>query len=203
MYKNHGLFIGLNGKMGCGKTTVADYLVREHGFVALSFADPLKMCVRDAFGLRDEQVWGEEKRLNDDFWGLSPGTLLQLVGTQLFRDGLAELMPDIFGKKDIWLRRLLKDVDTLRAKNPGQNIVIPDVRFPNEGDLVKTRGTLIRIERTVSPSDGRDPNHPSEISMDSYESFDYTLGNDKTISELLNVHVHAILVQLVAAVRTT
>lgn len=38
--------IGLTGLPGSGKSTVANYLVREHGYTQLSFAGPLKDMLR-------------------------------------------------------------------------------------------------------------------------------------------------------------
>ncbi|MHB8388011.1 MAG: AAA family ATPase [Acidobacteriaceae bacterium] len=49
--------IGLAGAAGCGKDTVADYLVRRYGFVKYSFSDALYREVADAFGLdSDDQL---------------------------------------------------------------------------------------------------------------------------------------------------
>ncbi|MBT6872238.1 MAG: hypothetical protein HOA26_03225, partial [Actinobacteria bacterium] len=42
------LLLGLNGPPGCGKDTAANYLVAEHNFTKVAFADPIRVA---AFGL--------------------------------------------------------------------------------------------------------------------------------------------------------
>jgi len=43
--------IGLSGKAGSGKDTVAEYLIQNYDFVNLAFADKLKQVAYDLFGL--------------------------------------------------------------------------------------------------------------------------------------------------------
>jgi len=43
------MIIGICGLIGSGKDTIADYLVKEHNFIKLSFADKLKDCVAEMF----------------------------------------------------------------------------------------------------------------------------------------------------------
>jgi dephospho-CoA kinase len=50
------LIIGLAGKAGTGKDTIADYLVRKYGFVKFAFSDALYQEVQDAFGLEDQDL---------------------------------------------------------------------------------------------------------------------------------------------------
>ena len=38
------MIIGISGFQSSGKDTIADYLVKEHGFVKLSFASALYLC---------------------------------------------------------------------------------------------------------------------------------------------------------------
>jgi hypothetical protein len=52
------MILGLSGFAGVGKDTVADILVRDHGFVKVAIADPLKRVARDIFDFTDEQLWG-------------------------------------------------------------------------------------------------------------------------------------------------
>jgi hypothetical protein len=48
--------LGLAGLAGCGKDSVADYLVRTYGFIKYSFSDALYREVVDAFGLDSEDL---------------------------------------------------------------------------------------------------------------------------------------------------
>jgi hypothetical protein len=56
--------LGLCGVAGAGKDTVADFLVKNHGFVKVAFADPLKRICRDVFAFTDEQLWGSSEFRN-------------------------------------------------------------------------------------------------------------------------------------------
>lgn len=52
---------------GAGKDQVANRLLQKHGFVLMSFADPLKRFLQDVYEFTDEQLWGEsEKRTEPD-----------------------------------------------------------------------------------------------------------------------------------------
>lgn len=58
------MIILLVGKAGSGKDTVADILVRDHAFVKIAFADPLKRICRDVYDFTDEQLWGPSSARN-------------------------------------------------------------------------------------------------------------------------------------------
>ena len=60
------MLIGLCGQSCSGKDTVADYLIRNHSFVRVAFADPMKRFVQDVFEFSDEQVWGPSGSRNAD-----------------------------------------------------------------------------------------------------------------------------------------
>ena len=59
------MIIGLCGLAGSGKDTVADFLVKDHDFVKVACADPLKRICRDVFGFTDEQLWGSSQFRNE------------------------------------------------------------------------------------------------------------------------------------------
>lgn len=58
------MLIGLVGPAGSGKDTVADYLVKKHGFVKMAHADLLKRVVQQVFAFTDEQLWGPSELRN-------------------------------------------------------------------------------------------------------------------------------------------
>lgn len=58
------MIIGLLGRAGAGKDTVADFLVKDHNFVKVALADPLKRICRDVFAFTDEQLWGPSEKRN-------------------------------------------------------------------------------------------------------------------------------------------
>lgn len=59
------MIIGITGYAGSGKDTVADILVRDHGFVKVAFADPLKRICKDLFAFTDAQLWGSSSKRNE------------------------------------------------------------------------------------------------------------------------------------------
>ena len=62
--------IGITGRAGSGKSTVARILTEQHGFVEVALADPLKRICRDVFGFTDAQLWGpsSERNKSDERW---------------------------------------------------------------------------------------------------------------------------------------
>lgn len=58
------MIIGLCGLAGSGKDTVADFLVKDHGFVKIALADPLKRVCKEVFAFTDEQLWGPSDMRN-------------------------------------------------------------------------------------------------------------------------------------------
>ena len=59
------MIIGLCGVAGSGKSTVADFLVRDHGFVSIALADPIKRAAKDWFAFTDRQLWGPSEARNE------------------------------------------------------------------------------------------------------------------------------------------
>jgi hypothetical protein len=143
------MIIGLLGFAGSGKSTVGDYLVQNHGYEQYAFADSLKDAVSVIFNWDRALLEGDTKpsrafRENvDDFWSarlgrrITPRMILQQVGTDAMRNVIDQ---------NIW-------VHSLESKITGKdNVVITDVRFPNEIDCIqRLGGKLIRIQRGPNP----------------------------------------------------
>lgn len=102
--------------------------------------------------------------------------LLQIVGTDLFRNQLHE---------NVWVNSLFADyLPTYNTKHPitvdtAPKWIITDVRFPNEAEAIKKRGgILIRVNNPdYLPYENE---HLSETALDSYDGFDYIIENDKS-----------------------
>ncbi len=143
--------IGLTGKSGSGKDAAASHLVCRYGFVRLAFADALKAAAKCIFSLSDAQLWGSEKDVTDLYWGVTPGRILQLVGTECMRAGFAD---------DVWIRALCRKLE-------GRDYVVTDVRFPNEAEAIRHwGGKVYRIERPGHVSTRAA--HISETALDHY-----------------------------------
>jgi len=58
------MIIGLMGPAGAGKDLGAERFIKEHGFVRVAFADPLKRYAQDIYAFTDEQLWGPSEMRN-------------------------------------------------------------------------------------------------------------------------------------------
>lgn len=143
------MIIGTIGFIGCGKGTVADILVEKYGFVKLSFADAVKDATAAIFGWQRSLLEGdtEESRIfretRDEWWSektgkhITPRYMLQIMGTEAGRD--------VF-HKDIWVYALERKMEMY------QNVVIADVRFPNEIEWMRSKGGFaVRVSRGADP----------------------------------------------------
>jgi hypothetical protein len=133
------LLIGLTGLAGSGKSTVAGMLADEFAFTELALADPILEMLCTLFQTAGvDQAWAVERALKEQptLLGYSYRHLAQTLGTEWGRS-LAE---------DFWLR-----VIALRLQTPeleGENVVISDVRFPNEAEFIRQRGgVVVRVLR--------------------------------------------------------
>lgn len=164
--------IGVSGKKYNGKDTVGDYLVAHHGYTKLTFAEPIKDICKIVFGITDEQLNTHLKEECDTRWNVTPRKLMQFIGTDLFRDNMQKIMPEI--AEDIWLKVLENKIKEHQKINSSSKFVITDVRFENEYALVKKMGGLvIKITR---PEFANLDTHLSETLVDTL-AFDFELIN--------------------------
>jgi hypothetical protein len=145
------MIIGIAGFQGSGKDTIADYLCNIYGFKRDSFAATLKDAVSAVFGWDRELLEGRTKESRawreqvDPWWAnrlnmpnLTPRLVLQLWGTEVARKAFHD---------DTWIASLENKLH--KAHN---DIVITDVRFPNEIKAVRDAGGIvIRVVRGPEP----------------------------------------------------
>lgn len=175
------MIVGLGFRARSGKDTIAEYLVKCHNFKRIGFADALKEGCRQMFSLTDEQLYGDKKEVVDSYWKLTPRYILQFVGTECLRD--------VFDK-DIWIKAVEKKI----LAEPNANWVITDVRFPNEADAVaRWNGMLVKVERPSARAQNGILGHPSEVAMEAFEGWDYTLHNNTNIHAALYDEVERML----------
>lgn len=143
------IIIGLAGKARAGKDTVADCLVKHHGFVKLAFADGIYDMLRAGF---DVPILYQlhHKETPSPFIGISWRRLMQTLGTEWGR-GL---------DKDIWIKRM----EMVISHGHQDRIVISDVRFQNEADWIRKQGALWHISRPGFVNNT--PDHPSEAGIE-------------------------------------
>lgn len=178
------MLIGFMAKKQHGKDTAADYLVQKYDYSKLSFADPLKEGCRQLFGFNDEQLYGGKKEEIDPFWGISPRTVLQFVGTDLCRREMDRIIPGI--GNGFWVSSLKKKYIDMKKSNPNVKVVVSDVRFQNEVDAIhELGGTVVKVERTGFGENDKD-NHESEKNIDLINDYDHLIKNDSSLASFYN-----------------
>jgi hypothetical protein len=171
--------IAVCGKKQSGKDTIANMLVHRHGFVNLKLAQPIKDVVKTLFALTDEEVNGSEKEKIHPFWKVTPRTLMQFFGTELFQYEIQRILPHI--GRDFWLHKLHNDMVHEYAT---KNIVISDLRFAHEYTYLKQHFpnmTVFRVHRPSSDLSG--DTHSSETELD-HIPYDAVFYNTSTVSRL-------------------
>lgn len=132
------MLIGISGKAGTGKDTVADHLCKKHGYVKYSLATPIKAALCAMFGWHINMFEDRERKEKPVSYlnGKSPRQLAQTLGTDWGRELIDQ---------DIWLtlgERFIRD-----SVEP---VVIADIRFENEAALIRENGgTIIHLQRDV------------------------------------------------------
>lgn len=188
------MFIGISGKARSGKDTFAEMLATELNkeahppFVMMAFANELKLRCQAAFDLTWEQLWGEDKEKPDERYVRIPANS-QLGVTQGPPEDVywtaREIMQD-YGAfyrtidDQFWIKNLYKV-----AEDKGYtNVIVTDVRYRNEADFIGGSGGLvIRVDRENKDS-VHNEQHPSEIELDNYKQFDFTVINNWTLKHL-------------------
>ena len=175
MYKELEMpVIGISGKIGSGKDTVADILIENFHFLKRSFAYGLKKKAMDDFDLTKDQVYDPAlKEITILEYGKSPREILQLMGTEWYRS----IDPNY------WVKSLYKELSFhFFGMDTNMAICIPDVRFPNEFDFIDSIGGMnIRVVRPEY-SQSTHTAHASETALDDIDIL--TIVNDGTLEEL-------------------
>lgn len=162
------IIIGLGGKAGSGKSTVAEFL-GHFGFQEMAFAEPLKEAAALLYGFNQEQTHGALKEVVDVRLGKSPRMVLQELG-----DACRAIWPEVFVSA---LRRRLFRFDG--------RVVVSDVRFRNEARCLEFLGArLIRLERPGAGARTGRPNHESEGELDDWPGWSVVIVNNGTKESL-------------------
>lgn len=201
--------IGISGWKRSGKDTAAEFLIAEHGYKKVSFADPLKVMVAEEYGIPLSWCYDQDKKE-------APISSLPVTPKDKFTESIAGLLYNEFKtakgeslKADsiatgdaFWTPRALcilkgstnRSVDSQywvkraidKIKNSEHDkFVISDFRYRSEMEQFKeafngsSTFTNIRINRFASV----DTTDPSERDLDNYE-FDFVVENKTTLENL-------------------
>lgn len=180
--KKGKVIIGISGKAGAGKDTIADHLCKNYGFVQYRFATPIKKISANTTGTTLEDNLNKKSFIPKISFGELEGYDLgkyQQEIWKMYRENLCS---------DIWVRILMQDVKTSTSKR----IVISDMRFINEANTIKKmedrKVLLIRIERReelrIKYLGSRKIDDVSETELDDYPYFDIHIENNGTFDDL-------------------
>ena len=213
--------IGIMGLKGHGKDTVAKMLPVE--WKRMAFADTLKDITSILFGWDRDLIEGDSEYSRkwreevNEYWAkelgnknFTPRMALQVLGTDVFRNNF---------DRDIWVKVLKRKII-----NSNSDVVVTDVRFPNEANMIKSLGgKIVQVIRGELPEwwndvanmnknhrscednkgnigwmdkDGKIWSiHPSECSLAGVIEPDYVIHNDSTL-DYLHVKVDEMLCKL-------
>jgi len=169
------MIIGVSGYAGAGKDTVGAYL-QKCGWIRVAFADKLKELAIEL----NPCLFPVGKELRDlvKQYGSLDGAKGYVPEVRQYLQDLGVSMRDILWP-DIWIDAAMKTVH--EEIEQGHNVVITDVRFPNELQAIRELGGEVwRVNRRGhAPVNG----HVSETALDS-AVFDLVLENNHTIEDL-------------------
>ena len=173
------MIVGIAGKKRAGKDVIANFLVNEYAFLLYKFATPMKKIVHIMYDWDERHTEGDLKEVVDLKWGISPRQALQVLGTDWAQYDLCSKFP-LFGEitgKDLWVN-LFK---SWYKKHSEFNVVISDVRFPHEVEILKEMGAV--LFKTTRPGLSLTDTHESESYIDGL-NVDYNLNNNSTVENL-------------------
>lgn len=172
------MLIGLCGYAGAGKDTAALVMRDELSFQRIAFADPIKgaLLALDPWvpGPEPEQFIRLSEFAKDRPWSEIKGypevlRLMQILGTEVGRN--------LFDP-DIWVKLAKRQLESMLSVG---DVVVTDVRFPNEARLIRGYGgILVRITR---PQYGPVNEHLSDRASEHW-AYDHHIENDKDLAHL-------------------
>ncbi|WP_400190391.1 hypothetical protein [Hymenobacter sp. B81] len=167
--------IGLAGKRGSGKNTVAELIQQlqpERHWQVRAYGDAIK-AVAAALAAEPAAPYYSQTGKTEllSHFGLTRGEMLQQVGAALRA-----------WKPEVWIQALLASLV------PGQPTIVADLRFPDEAQVLLERGGIVlRVEGDPLRQRGdgtRDDAHPSETALDDYPHYAAVLRNTGSLAEL-------------------
>lgn len=182
--------VAIVGKMGAGKSSLANHLVDVHQYTRVANAGALKELAAMAYGPIDKSETYRVTREDDMAWEQAYREQ-EISGRQVLQ-GIGQIVKEF--DRDFWLKAMVRDMQT-KGNGP---FVCDDTRFPFEAEFLRERGWIIaklyvdkevraeRYERLY----GRAPtlaelSHPSETEVDDIVE-DIGLSGTEPIEDLVS-----------------
>lgn len=174
------MIVGIGNNYQVGKDSAALALCRDLGFRRVAFADKLKDLALEA----DPLVTSSTMTVNIGAGRGRLKWLVQGVGwdeakriypeVREFLQRLGAAARNVFGD-EFWIEQALAGIE------PGERVVVSDVRYRNEAEAIKALGGIvIQIERPGFHGDS----HPSERDFDEWDGWDHVIVNDGSLKDL-------------------
>ncbi len=155
------IIVGISGKRGSGKTTLANILEERYGWFHVSLADFLKRKCREDFDLTLEQTNGALKEVVDERYDKTPRQIMIDMGS-FYRSV----------DPHFWIKKVQEQILGFPQAQRG-NVVISDIRFRNEAEWISRHyGYVVRLERSPTLNIYRtEIQDPSECELDAYSFY--------------------------------
>ena len=171
--------IVITGLKQSGKDTMADYLVKEHGYIKAQPFACFKPAIADWFKFNKEQMNGKLKEVIDPRWGASPRQIMQVFGTDLMKTEMGRLLPEY--KKvtgdDLWAKVFRE----WYLATPDGKYIVCDWRFPEERDCLEDLDNIVFVRIESNRCENIDT-HASEKYVSTMET-DWNIVNNGTLSD--------------------
>ena len=126
------IIVGICGRMCSGKSRLAERITCDSGMncAIISFAQEVKRYANELFGVETN------------------GSNKNRAVIQKFAEAMKEI------DQDIWVKKTKKLIDETKKTGGIDIIVIDDLRFPNEYEMLRQYGAII-IKLEISPEEQR------------------------------------------------
>ena len=170
------MIIALCGKKGSGKTLAANFIQQQDKtFKHLAFADTIKDIVIMMYPTWDRSRLDSENILDriwkesiDGRYNTSPRKAMQDIGKMFKKND-----------KTVWCRLLKSKITDMN-----ENIVISDVRFPDEVEYIHNEFPDAKIIKLTRGRNSGDDNDISETSVDLIYNCDMQYNNNQSKEDL-------------------
>lgn len=186
------MIIGISGKARSGKDTFAQMLAEElqkqtgQAYVLMAYAHELKIKIQKDFDLSYEQLWGDEKEIEDKRYRKPLPDDIGVPSKGIVHHWTSREIMQNYGQffrtidYDFWVKNLFRVVEDKDYKN----VIITDLRHVNEVNAVVDRnGYHVRVDREDKDS-VHNEEHISETALDEGHRVDFTVNNYETLEEL-------------------